>query len=110
MNWSEYVAACAQGRRQSDLALLIGVDQSTISRWLKGKGGRPTAENAMELARHSGDSPIVGLLAAGLLREDEIEGVVRVSDGLSANGSDALLVELGRRLGVHVSVRKERAG
>ena len=109
MHWSEYVAACAQGRKQSDLALLVGVDQSTISRWLKGKGV-PSAENAMTLARMSGDSPITGLLAAGLLREDEVDGVVRVADGLSSAATDALLTELGRRLGLHVSVRKERAG
>lgn len=108
MHWSEYVTACAKGRRQADLALLVGVDQSTISRWMKGKGSRPTAENAMALARVVGDSPISGLLAAGLLREDEVDGVIRVNDGLSSSGADALLIELGQRLGLHVSVRKER--
>ncbi len=107
MHWSEYVTACAKGRRQSDLAVLVGVDQSTVSRWLKGKGS-PTAENAMTLARVAGDSPITGLLAAGFLREDEVDGVVRVADGLGASTSDALLAELGRRLGLHVSVRNER--
>ena len=109
MHWSEYVTACAQGRTQADLALLVGVDQGTVSRWMRGKGS-PSAENAMALARMSGDSPITGLLAAGLLREDEVEGVVRVADGLSSAATDALLTELGRRLGLHVSVRKERAG
>lgn len=107
MHWSEYVTACAQGRKQSDLALLVGVDQGTISRWMRGKG-TPSAENAMALARVVGDSPVSGLLAAGYLREDEVEGVVRVADGLSSTGADALLVELGRRLGLHMSVRRER--
>ena len=110
MQWSEYVAACIAGRNQADLALLVDVNQSTISRWARGKGSRPSADNAMALARAVDDSPITGLLAAGFLREDEIDGVVRVSEGLSTAATDALLTELGRRLGIHVSIRREAAG
>lgn len=109
MHWSEYVASCAQGRTQADLALLVGVDQSAVSRWIRGKGS-PTAENAMALARVAGDSPITGLLAAGFLREDEVDGVVRVDGGLSSSATEALIAELGRRLGLHVSVRGGKAG
>ena len=97
------------GGRQSDVALVAGVNQATVSRWLR-KGGTPDPENAMALSRAVGDSPITGLLAAGLLREDEVDGVVRVAGGLSEVRSEALLAELGRRLGVHVDSRKERAG
>lgn len=110
MQWAEYVAASSAGRRQADLALLVDVDQSTISRWKQGKGRRPSAENAMALARAVGDSPIVGLLAAGYLRDDDVEGVVRVSEGLTTATADALVAELGKRLGLHVSVRRREAG
>lgn len=107
MHWSEYVTAHIEGRKQSDLALLVGVDQSTISRWKRGEGKMPTPDNAMSLARAVGDSPVAGLLAAGFLKEDEVDGVVRITDGLSSSTTDALLAELGRRLGLHVSVRRE---
>lgn len=110
MQWSEYVSDHTEGRNQAELATLAGVDQSTISRWKRGKGGLPSPENAMRLARAVGDSPVSGLLAAGFLSEDEVDGVVRVSDGLSASTTETLLAELGRRLGLHVSVRREATG
>ena len=110
MQWSEYVRTRSEGRLQSDIALLVGVDQSTISRWKRGKGGQPSPDNAMALARAVGESPIVALLAAGYLDEDEVEGVVRVAEGLSTATTDALLAELGRRLGLHVDVRREATG
>lgn len=109
MHWSEYVTSRAEGRNQEELAFRVGVSQSTISRWANGKG-QPSAEGAMTFARVVGDSPLVGLLMAGFLREDEVDGVVRVADGLSGTETDALLTELGRRMGLHVSVRKGRAG
>lgn len=98
-----------EGRTQAELADMAAVSQSAVSRWLKNKE-RPTAENAMNLARMAGDSPLVGLLAAGYLRDDEVDGVVRVSDQLSDRAAADLLSELGRRLGLHVSVRGEATG
>lgn len=109
MHWSNYVSSRAEGRNQEELAFRVGVSQSTISRWASGKG-QPSAENVMTFARVVGDSPIVGLLMAGLVHEDEVDGVVRISEGLEAAETDALLTELGRRLGLHVTARKDRAG
>ncbi len=100
------MSADLQGFRKSPGGL--SDDMATAmatSRWKAGKG-RPSAENAISFARATGDSPIAGLLAAGLLRYDEVNGVVRVAATLSDSATDALLTELGRRLGVHVSVRK----
>lgn len=109
MDWSEYVTRGIAGRNQEDVALLVNVSQSSISRWASG-GKRPSAENVMAFSRAVGDSPIVGLLAAGYLREDEAGEVVRVATDLGDAAAEALLIELGRRLGIHASVRKERAG
>lgn len=106
MDWSEYVASRAEGRNQEEIALRVGVSQSSISRWKAGKG-RPSAENAISFARATGDPPVAGLLAAGFLRHDEVDGVVRVATSLSDSATDALLTELGRRLGIHVSARGE---
>jgi transcriptional regulator with XRE-family HTH domain len=110
MDWTEYVAAGVAGRNQGDIAVLVGVSQSTVSRWARGVGGQPSVENVMSFARAVGDTPVAGLLAAGYLRHDELDGVIRLSTGLSDATTDSLLTELGRRLGLHVSVRKGATG
>ena len=110
MDWTEYVSAGIAGRNQEDIALMAGVSQSSVSRWARGVGGRPSVENVMAFARALGDTPVAGLLAAGYLRHDELEGVIRLSVGLSDATTDALLTELGRRLNLHVSVRKGATG
>jgi transcriptional regulator with XRE-family HTH domain len=106
MDWSDYVSRHSEGRNQADVALLVGVSQSTVSRWKQPGAQSPSVENVMEFARAVGDSPVAGLIAAGYLRNDELEGVIRVGVGLGDATTDALLTELGRRLGLHVSVRK----
>lgn len=109
MHWTQYVERVAQGRRQADIADMAGVNQSTVSNWLRGKG-HVSPENAMNLSRMAGDGPIVGLLAAGYLREDEVDGVVRIDPDITKETAGELLTELGRRLGLNVSVRKGAAG
>lgn len=109
MDWSEYVTRGVAGRNQEDVAVLADVSQSAISRWSRGIGERPKVENVMSFARAIGDSPVAGLIAAGYLSHDEIDGVVRVSVGLGDATTEALLTELGRRFDLHVSTRRKGA-
>lgn len=108
MKWSEYVSSHAAGRNQEDLALLAGVSQGSVSRWMSGKTEAPSAEKVIAFARAVGDSPIVALIASGYLRADDVEGAVKLAADLPGIDAGALLIELGRRLGVRLTAPSER--
>lgn len=108
MKWSEYVRSHAAGRNQEDLALLVGASQGAVSRWMTGKTQAPSAEKAIAFARAVGDSPVLALVASGHLRADDIEQAVRLAPDLPDLDAAALLIELGRRLGVRLAVPSER--
>jgi len=110
MHWADYVRSHQGDRTQTDIALLVGVNQSTVSNWMLGKGHRPSADNVIAFAQAVRDNPVAALLAAGYLAEDQVDGVVRVSESLSETSTERLLTELGKRLGVHVSTRKGATG
>lgn len=106
MNWAEYVTAKMVGHTQEDVATMVGVDQSTISRWKRGKGGPPSAENAIAFARAVKDSPIKALLIVGILNAREVEGGVAM-DASSADLTDEQLVyEIERRLAAQKAERR----
>lgn len=108
MNWAEYVALHAASRNQTDLARLVDVSQSAISRWISGKTPAPEADNVIGFARSVGDSPVTALIAAGYLKPDDLEKAVTMSAGLGELDASALLVELGKRLGIRVAITQER--
>lgn len=94
-------------RRQADVALLSGVSQGTISRWINDKGNGPDIEGAINFARACDGNPIEALVVLGVIRPRELNQVVEV--GASADDlSNGELVELlAKRLGVPV-YRRER--
>ena len=52
--------------------------------------------------------PVLALIASGHLRADDIEQAVRLAPDLPDLDAAALLIELGRRLGVRLTVPSER--
>lgn len=107
MNWSEYARRLVGDRQQVEVALLSGVSQGTVSRWLRGKG-QPDVMGAIDFARACGGNPIEALVVLGVIRTDELDQVVEVG----ASGEDLTngqLVELiASRLGVRITARGVR--
>jgi hypothetical protein len=69
-----------------------------VSRWLKGEGGKPSIEKAVEFARAIGESPIRALVALRYLEPDDLTGEVRLVISPAELTDDALLQELSTRL------------
>lgn len=65
--WGAYVAHIAPDARQQDIADAIGVNQTTISRWLRGEKTPDEAGIIAALARHYDKNPIQAFVAAGVL-------------------------------------------
>lgn len=110
MKWSDYVARLMNGRNQADIALLAGVSQGTISRWLNNKGNGPDIQGAVDFARACGGNPVEALVVLGVIRPRELDKVIEV--GASADDlTNGRLVELlARRLGVRVTLTEGRRG
>lgn len=63
-----YAARQSAGLKQGDLSLLIGVSQSTVSQYEKGKGGRPDRDLVAGIEKACGLEP--GELEQGLDFDD----------------------------------------
>ena len=109
MNWAEYVTSKSEGLNQEKLAELCSVSQSTVSRWKSGKGSA-TVENVIDFSRAVGDSPIAALVQLGVIRPDEVGGIVEIQTPIDRLEAADLIRELGRRLGVPVRTEGRRAG
>lgn len=70
--WQTYVAYFRGDSSQKEVAAQTGVDQASISRWLRGEGAdTPNAGNVAAFCRGYGRSPLEGFVAAGLLEPAE---------------------------------------
>lgn len=105
MKWSEYVRREMGGRRQADVALVVGVNQTTVSRWINDKGQRPNADNAIAFARAVGGNPVEALLVLGMLEPNDLERAVSVTTAASALSNSELVKAVADRLGVSVTER-----
>lgn len=70
MSWQQYVARHRRGRTQAELADLVDVSQTAVSRWLKGTQSVDAA-TAINFARAVGDDPLTALIEAGYLTHEE---------------------------------------
>lgn len=95
--WAQYVRRATQGTTQIQLALVTGVAQTAIGRWLRGETAAPRAESVVAFARAIGKPPVEALVAAGYLMPYEVEQRIEVTQPLSDYGTDDLLDELRRR-------------
>jgi transcriptional regulator with XRE-family HTH domain len=108
MRFADYVADKAKGKDQVRLADLLGVSQSTISRW-KDREDPPSIEVLIAFARAVDESPVAALVEFGYLRKSDLPKVVEIERSLADVDTEDLVIELGRRLNVRL-VREGRRG
>ncbi|WP_328358363.1 helix-turn-helix domain-containing protein [Mycobacterium sp. NBC_00419] len=95
--WAQYVRRATQGTTQVQLALVTGVAQTAIGRWLRGETAAPRAESVVAFARAIGKPPVEALVAAGYLTPSEAAQRIEVNQALSEYSTNDLLDELRRR-------------
>jgi transcriptional regulator with XRE-family HTH domain len=96
--WGEYIKKYSRGESQGVIAENMGVDTSTVGRWLKGSEGQPRAEKAINFARHYGRSPVEALIHAGYIEAEEVGQAIEIAGSMRDVSDKALLDELAGRL------------
>lgn len=93
--WWEYVQRITRRAQQKEIAGATGLEQSSISRWARGKN--TSAEAAVTFARAYNQPPIEALIAAGYLKTDDVGGIVKVESSIRDLPTEQLLEELQSR-------------
>ncbi|NLP82605.1 helix-turn-helix transcriptional regulator [Microbacterium sp. CFH 90308] len=97
--WSEYLKRAAPDLSQADLAVALGQNDATVSRWLSGKTQRPDADTIVAVARKLGQSPVFALIATGYLTTDDLASTsVPKAYGLDEYTDLELSKEIVRRI------------
>lgn len=91
MTWSDYVRHTIGTDQQVDAARRTRVDQTTISRWVRG-GQAGRAENVVKFARAYQRPVLEALVVAGFISESEARAQVTITK--RENPSDEQLLEL----------------
>jgi hypothetical protein len=101
--WPQYVRRHSRNAHQEDIAYAVGVDQSTVGRWLDidrwNAGKRPMPDQVVKFAKAYGRKPVEAFIAAGFLSPEDISGPIQVTVSMDEVTDDILVDELGRRLG-----------
>lgn len=100
--WWEWVEKVSGERDQISIArelerLGVRIDASTLSNWKTGKT-KPTSDKVVRFARAYRVSPVVGLIAAGILTESDVPNVVQVDRSLGERHVDELLENVRSRI------------
>lgn len=96
-DWGTYLRSITGDASGAEIARKLGVSDSKVSYWKRGERP-PTISEAINVARTYGRPPLEGLVAAGYLEPDEIEGHVTVQPAVLGGFTDAQLAdELLRR-------------
>lgn len=96
MTWSDYVRHTIGKDQQVDAARKAHVDQTTISRWVRG-GQAGKAENVVKFARAYNRPVLEALVIAGFISEAEAKARVSITQYEDPT-DDELLALLERRL------------
>lgn len=94
--WPEYVVRCSRNAAQKDIAYAVGVNQSTIGRWLA--GGTPEVKHVVAFAKAYGRKPVEAFLAAGFLTPADISGPIQIGISIDDVPDEALIEGLASRL------------
>jgi transcriptional regulator with XRE-family HTH domain len=94
--WAEYVRDVAGAERQIDIAARTGIDQTTISRWLKDEVQRVTPRSVALFARGYDRPVLEAFVIAGLISSEDAQARV-VIQSLDSIDDAALIAELARR-------------
>lgn len=96
--WLRFVYDVVAQDSQSEIARRTGIPQATISRWLSEQRRlRPTPEKVIMFARGYGVNPVVALVAAGLITDNEARLPRERVPHLSTVPTSRLIAELARR-------------
>jgi len=96
-NWASYLRTITGGASGAAIARKLGVSDSKVSYWKRGERP-PTISETITVARAYGRPPLEGLVAAGYLDPDDLEGEVSVQPVTLGSFTDAQLAdELLRR-------------
>ena len=82
-SWGDYVRRVSGNATQVQIAETLGMDQTSVSRWLTGRIV-PRAETVITVARTYSRSPVEALIAAGYLTTDEAGQVIEQFSTCSA--------------------------
>lgn len=96
-SWGEYVQMYSQGDKQGAIAEKLGVQSSTVGRWLKGHH-QPDASQVIDFARKYGRSPIEALIYAGFIEAEEVGAAIEIATSMRNVSDSAVLEELADRL------------
>lgn len=91
MTWSDYVRQTIGTDQQVDAARRADVDQTTISRWIRG-GQAGRAENVVKLARAYKRPVLEALVVAGFISDAEARAKVTITR--SQSPTDEELIQL----------------
>lgn len=97
MSWAEYARRISGGAQQKDIALAAGVEQGTVSRWMK-QGIPPRPENVVTFAKAYKRPVLEAFVAAGFISADDAKVRPTASPSLDSLSSEDLIQELSRRL------------
>ena len=93
--WAEYVQRVTAGLSQKDIAAATGIDQTGISRWLRGLG-MPRAESVVAFARALGRPLLEALVAGGYIEAGDVDGVIEVVPPPSELSDEQLFADMAR--------------
>lgn len=91
----EYVSRIAEHRQNREIAAMIGVDSSAISRWKTGE--QPAFKNALAFARAFNRPAVEALVAAGYLDVSDAFAHVALYTSIQAVPDEELWQEVHRR-------------
>lgn len=89
--WATYVRTVTNDGKLRSIADRVGVHYTTVSGWLNDRY-TPDAETVIAFARAYDLDPMVALVRAGFLKEDEVD-----ASDIKTVPMTALLAELSRR-------------
>lgn len=103
--WRDYLARISTGASGVELARTLGVSEAKVSYWRSG-ARTPSPREAADAARAYGRPGLEGLLVAGYIREEDLEGRVEVvARGLGDYSDVEIANEMLRRARLAVATR-----
>lgn len=100
--WPQYVRRHSRNAHQEDIAYAVGVDQSTVARWLDlerwNAGKRPMPDQVVKFAKAYGRKPVEAFIAAGYLSPEDITGPVEIAVSMDDVSDEDLVKGLADRL------------
>lgn len=99
MDWSTYVKHVVGDDRQTEVARRTGIDQTTISRWLRpgSDAARISSQNVAKFARGYDRPVLEAFVVAGFLTADEADLKGQPLELAQVNSAE-LIAELQRRI------------